>query len=288
MYTYLLPHLLLCRASVAEWLRLLTPNNESNHLPSQWYVRISLGWCWSHLLRKLSSWLAGKSVDLLGHYDVLLRYILKCWEISVKQSIIEYTHTGTTWNYWPLLSSRLCYATNSCHVNWQLKICCYHYKFTFFTGDTLAHFNRIKQRAIHIRNMPTVRWIRYTQVSVDECATKCLTHASFDCESYTYCAILGSCFLTDMHPYQNASSFGKSPICNLYSRKYHIYCNFIHVLIHVYSLYVYQAHFYFNCGRSVALPMCLKYCSDGHLVSFSINITRSWIFTIWPKMLVQL
>ncbi|XP_045159313.2 uncharacterized protein LOC123524856 [Mercenaria mercenaria] len=88
------------------------------------------------------------------------------------------------------------------------------------SSDTPAHFNRISKRALHIRNNPSARWIRYLPVSVDDCATKCLTHAAYECESFSYCSEMGLCLISDIYPAENASAFEDSPICNLYSRKY--------------------------------------------------------------------
>ncbi|KAL4236320.1 hypothetical protein ACF0H5_004707 [Mactra antiquata] len=88
------------------------------------------------------------------------------------------------------------------------------------TSETLSHFNRVKNQALHVLNDPSVRFVRYSPLSVDDCADKCRLHPTFDCESFSYCPDIGLCLLSDVHPAENARAFEPSQMCDLYPRKY--------------------------------------------------------------------
>ncbi|KAL4236845.1 hypothetical protein ACF0H5_005231 [Mactra antiquata] len=57
-------------------------------------------------------------------------------------------------------------------------------------------------------------------LSVDQCASKCLTESTMDCQSFDYCFDTGSCTLSHIHVDQNLTVRTTHLLCDLYSRTY--------------------------------------------------------------------
>ena len=68
--------------------------------------------------------------------------------------------------------------------------------------------------------------VSFKGVSVDQCASKCLTEATIDCQSFDYCFETGSCMLSHVHTDQTIKVVPTHLTCDLYSSKFDIntYC----------------------------------------------------------------
>lgn len=61
--------------------------------------------------------------------------------------------------------------------------------------------------------------VSFKGVSVDQCASKCLTEATIDCQTFDYCFDTGSCMLSHAHSDQNIDVHTTHLQCDLYSSK---------------------------------------------------------------------
>lgn len=83
------------------------------------------------------------------------------------------------------------------------------------TSENLKHFIPSRRKVI-IPNSD----IQFKGLSVDQCASKCLTEPTIDCQSFDYCFDTGRCLLSKMHPDQNISLVVTKLVCDLYARTY--------------------------------------------------------------------
>jgi len=83
------------------------------------------------------------------------------------------------------------------------------------SGDTLSHFIAHPNK-VFIE--PPAR--KYKPVSVDGCASKCLSQVTFDCEGYTFCHVNGMCALLDGIPDLSTGSTKSSHACSVYTSKF--------------------------------------------------------------------
>ncbi|XP_052216827.1 uncharacterized protein LOC127834810 [Dreissena polymorpha] len=86
---------------------------------------------------------------------------------------------------------------------------------TATTSTNLAHF--IPARHGVIVTSPDAQ---LTGVSVDQCAARCLSEATFDCQSFGYCFDTGRCYLSTQRPDQRMNVTQTRMPCDLYSRSY--------------------------------------------------------------------
>ncbi|XP_060563272.1 uncharacterized protein LOC132722747 [Ruditapes philippinarum] len=83
------------------------------------------------------------------------------------------------------------------------------------TSENLDHFRPTRRKVI----IPNAD-IQFKGLSVDQCASRCLTEPTIDCQSFDYCFDTGRCLLSKMHPDQNITLVKTMLMCDLYSRKY--------------------------------------------------------------------
>lgn len=86
-----------------------------------------------------------------------------------------------------------------------------------FSGDTLSHFN------VH-SNLTLTRFDGYhMQLSVDDCASKCLSEFAFYCDTFSYCSYNGACYMSNSS-IDSLSNMELTPhrLCFTYASKFEI------------------------------------------------------------------
>ena len=86
-----------------------------------------------------------------------------------------------------------------------------------FLGTTLSHFTRLKKSTVPGSDKYVIEGI-----SVDDCAARCLSNVAFECQSFDYCADLGLCALSSIHPADGTVVPADHHMCDIFSSKYHI------------------------------------------------------------------
>ena len=84
----------------------------------------------------------------------------------------------------------------------------------FLPGANLQHFIPSRQKVVLMNNDA-----QFKGVSVDQCASKCLSEMTFDCLSFDYCFDTGICLLSHIHPDQNPKLVVTHQMCDLYARE---------------------------------------------------------------------
>ena len=84
----------------------------------------------------------------------------------------------------------------------------------YILGVNLQHFIPSRQRVVLMNNDA-----EFKGVSVDQCASQCLSSVTFDCQSFDYCFETGICLLSHVHPDKNPKLVVTHQMCDLYSSK---------------------------------------------------------------------